>query len=88
MSHIAPRLVMVDWVDSAQPCSEWRYMTDLPKLEAVRCLTVGWIVAEDNNVIMLVQSVGEVETQDTQVSGLMRIPVASVTKIVKLSEDD
>ena len=88
VSEKFPRLVMVDWVDSAQPYAGWRYLRDLPELEVVRCETVGWLVARDDQVLMLAQNLGDIGSESAQASGLMRIPAACVTRVTELFEGD
>ncbi|MFA0813890.1 hypothetical protein [Microbulbifer epialgicus] len=78
------KLVRVEWVDSAQPYPQWSHLEDLPSLEPVKCCTVGWLIAESEEVLMIAQSVGEVNTDNAQASGLMRIPRASVKSLLQL----
>jgi len=75
------RLVMVDWVDSAQPYGHWCHLDDLPPMEVIRCQTVGWLVAESEDVLMLAQNLGDISTGNAQASGLMRIPRACVREV-------
>jgi hypothetical protein len=80
---------MVEWLDSAQPLPAWRFLDDLPPLEAVRCFSVGWLVAENKRVKVLVPNIGDVESGGSaQGSGFIRIPVASIVRQVRLAEDD
>ena len=84
-----PKLVLIEWLDSAQPLPAWRYLDDLPPLEVVRCCSVGWLVAEGKGVKVLAPNIGNVETGGSpQGSGFIRIPTASVTRQVRLVEDD
>ncbi|WHI46569.1 hypothetical protein [Microbulbifer sp. VAAF005] len=81
LKELLASLVRVEWVDSAQPYSQWSHIDDLPPLEIVECWTVGWLVAESKDVLMLAQSLGDVNTSSAQASGLMRIPRACVKKV-------
>lgn len=80
-------LVLIEWVDSAQPVGSWRYIDDLPELEPVRCVSVGWKVAENEHVTMLAPNIGDFETaQGPQASGFIRIPRACITRVASLVE--
>jgi hypothetical protein len=48
-----PYLVLIEWLDSAQPLPAWRFLDDLPPLEVVRCYSVGWLVAEGEAMLLL-----------------------------------
>jgi len=77
-------LVLVEWLDSLQPVQSWSYFSDLPKLDVARCRTVGWVVNEDDSVLMLAQNVADLEDSDPQGSGYMRIPKVCITKQERL----
>jgi len=80
-------LVLVEWEDSVQPISSWRYLHDLPSLEAVQCVSVGWIVGKNDRVIMLAPNIGDYESGDgAQGTGFIRIPQRSITRMVELVE--
>ena len=82
-----PPLVLIEWVDSAQPIPGWRHLDDLPKLEIVRCLSVGWLVAENDEIRMLAPNLGDVASPENgQGSGFIRIPIAAITRQVLLCE--
>jgi hypothetical protein len=81
------KLLLVEWVDSAQPISGWRHLSDLPKIEIIECVSVGWQVGKTDSVIMLAPNIGDIESGDNaQASGFIRIPTAAVTRIAELKE--
>lgn len=81
------KLVLVEWVDSVQPVSSWRLLDDLPALEIVECVSVGWLVNKSRKVLMLAPNIGDIESGSTaQASGFIRIPTAAVTRIAELIE--
>jgi hypothetical protein len=82
-----PALVLVDWVDSAQPLPGWRHLDDPPALEVVNCRSVGWLIAEGDGVKMLAPNLGDVGSDNAQASGFIRIPIAAVTRQVTLREE-
>ncbi len=81
------KLVLIEWVDSAQPLPGWRFLNDLPSLAVVHCKSVGWLVGASKAVRMLAPNLGDVVAQgDAQASGFIRIPVASIIRQVALRE--
>lgn len=82
-----PQLVMIEWLDSAQPLPSWRHLDDLPELAVVKCVSVGWLVAENDDVKMLAPNIGGCcSGENSQASGFIRIPASAVTRIVGLAE--
>lgn len=82
------KLVLVEWLDSAQPSPGWRWLTEAPDLEVVRCQSVGWLVAQSDVVIMLAPNMGDIgsESGAEQACGFIRIPAAAVTRMADLRE--
>lgn len=84
-----PPLVLIEWQDSAQPVPGWRYLEDKPALEVVECVSVGWMVGENEQVVMLAPNIGDFHSGDSaQASGFIRVPKKAVTRRVLLIEDD
>ena len=82
-----PRLVLVEWEDSAQPLPAWRHIADAPALEVVECVSVGWVVAESERVLMLAPNLGDVASEESgQASGFIRIPRSCISRMVELVE--
>lgn len=80
-------LLMIEWVDSAQPVATWSYLSDAPSIEAIHCKSVGWLVGETDSVKMLAPNLGNLQDPESaQGSGFMRIPTACVTKETTLVE--
>jgi hypothetical protein len=82
------RLVLVEWEDSAQPIAGWRYLDDDGPGEwgeVVLCRSVGWLVHDDDRVTALAQNRGTLGG-DVQVSGVIRIPTRSITRIVDIPD--
>ncbi len=44
------RLVMIEWEDSAQPMPSWAYLVSLDATKAVRCVSVGWLIHDGDDV--------------------------------------
>lgn len=84
-----PQLVMIEWLDSAQPQSGWRHLDDAPALEVIQCVSVGWLVGESEGVKMLAPNIGDFKSGgNVQASGFLRIPTVAVTRQVGLVEVD
>lgn len=80
-------LVLIEWEDSAQPVSGWRYLSDFSDFGAVLCVSVGWLIHDGEDVKALAPNLGEKEdAQHVQVSGVIRIPTRSVVRIQCLDE--
>ena len=81
------KLVKVEWEDSAQPTTSWRYLEDAPSLEIINCQSVGWLIQQDDKVIMLAPNIGDIENGEAaQGSGFIRIPKRAITKIDQLTD--
>jgi hypothetical protein len=78
-------LVLVEWEDSLQPVSAWHIMDDLPVLEVAHCKTVGWLVAENGEAVMVAQSSADLKSTDAQAGGFMRIPKSCIKRVSVLS---
>lgn len=80
------QIVAVDWVDSARPVAEWRYLSDAPELAAVVCRSVGWIVGENEQILMLAPNLGDIGGESEQGCGFIRIPKVSITRRASLQD--
>jgi hypothetical protein len=80
------RLILVEWEDSAQPLPAWRFLDDAPPLEAIQCVSVGWIVGQANGVLMLAPNIGDAGSESAQGSGFIRIPVSCIKRRARLKE--
>lgn len=58
------------------------------EVTCIECVSVGWLVAETDEVLMLAPNLGDVETEGSaQASGFIRIPKVAVTRRITLVED-
>lgn len=78
------RLVAVEWEDSQRPLAPWQWVDEFALPEAVRCISVGFLIAETDNALALAPNLGDVERERTQACGIIRIPVSAVRRIVDL----
>ena len=78
------KIVIVEWVDSVQPTSEWSFVYDLPKPKPITCFSVGWLIKSNKDATMLASNVGNKNEESAQVSGVIKIPARSIIRIKKL----
>ena len=77
--------LLVEWVDSARPISEWVFLENKPELEVIECVSVGWAIGETDEMLMLAPNLGDIESGGSaQASGFIRIPKSAVTRRVEL----
>ena len=82
-------LVIIRWLDSRQPCGQWRYLSALPETRPVEVATVGWLVRETADVKVICQSIGDLQhPEKAQASGIMTIPTRCVLSVERLTEAD
>ena len=80
--------ILVEWIDSAQPISAWMFLENKPSLEIIQCVSVGWLVGETDDVLMLAPNLGDIESGGSgQASGFIRIPKSALTRRVELIEN-
>ena len=83
------RLVMIEWEDSAQPMSNWAYLSALDTSAAVRCVSVGWLVHDGKDAKALAPNIGNLDEEDAlQVSGTIRIPTRCIIRQMELDEPE
>jgi hypothetical protein len=82
-----PELVLIEWVDSGQPIPGWQWLDGLEPRKALKCVSVGFLVQDDESTKVLAPNLGASSGDDDfdQASGLMTIPTAAVTRIERLT---
>ncbi len=90
MSHLGKveaRLVLVEWMDSRRPDGAWRHLGGAQDWRAVKCVSVGWMVADDAEKKVLAPNMGDIDdASNMQLSGEIVIPTPCVLRIKPLSE--
>ena len=77
-------LVEVRWIDSVGDHG-WIHRKELEPPEPHTCWSIGWLIAEGPNAIMLANTYGpEAGTTPEQFSGTMTIPRAAITSYREL----
>jgi hypothetical protein len=81
-------LVIIRWLDSRQPCGQWRYLSALPDARPVEVASVGWLVKDTEDMKVICQNVGDLGTPEkAQASGIMTIPTRCVLSVERLTEE-
>lgn len=78
-------LVLIEWLDSRRPISEWRFLGDAPDQGPVRCASVGWLL-RDGEMKVLCQTIGDADEDDPQGMGMIQIPACAVVSVSYLTE--
>ena len=77
--YTPPDAVVVHWLDAADGPPGWEDITTLAPLELVKCTSIGFILAENDEAIVLVTTVG-----DTALSGRVVIPRGCIASMRRL----
>lgn len=81
------RLVLIEWVDSAQPVAAWRFLDDIEEVRPHRCQTVGHLIHDGEHTKVVALSIATTDSSDDwgQAAGVATIPTRSVTRLVDLT---
>lgn len=72
-------LVLVEWVDASRLCDGWIDMAAIPDPYQHRCVTVGFLVSENEHAKILIPTIGDTEHPDnSHTYGGMMIPVSAI----------
>jgi hypothetical protein len=78
-------LILVEWEDSARPISAWQWVDEYEIPQIVKCLSVGFLIAETDEALALAPNLGDVTCERTQAAGIIRIPRSAVRSVVELT---
>jgi len=81
-------LVIIHWLDSRQPAPSWKRLADIEEPDPVRCVSVGWLLYDEDDSKMLCPNMGDIGDDAMQGSGMIEIPAACITRIDPLIETD
>ena len=80
-------LVIAEWEDSRQPSSEWQRLSEFEPDGICQCVSVGFLIYDGEDYKMIAQNMADIyNDENMQVSGLIHIPTACITKITPLEE--
>ena len=78
------RLVKVTWQDSRLPDDGWQRVDDIGEVKPTICETVGWLIRDENGLLILASSITHDEDGVAIVLGVHDIPSRVVDEIVDL----
>jgi hypothetical protein len=78
-------LILVEWQDSRQPDGGWRWADECEDPASVKCQTVGWLLRETKDALLVVQNLGDVTSGRMQVSGGTEIARRQVVQISEIT---
>jgi hypothetical protein len=83
-------LVLVEWLDARQPEPGWVRLANLVVSDGpVKCVSVGWLLYDGPDKKMLAPNMADVEDeQNIHASGIVHIPSACITRVVRVEEKD
>jgi hypothetical protein len=76
------KVVRVDWIDIQAHGSEWQDWADVAKMTTAKCVTIGLLAYEDENLVKVVGSVVE----GAQVGDVTCIPQGCISEMHVLEE--
>ena len=85
MNKLDYTLTLVRWRDSKQPTIGWVFSDEIPTPSIIHAETVGFIVKETDDILVLAQSAANVDMVDAQVNGCMQIPKCCITDRFELA---
>ena len=78
-------LVIVEWMDASRLNDGWIDLAAIPEPYPHRCVTVGFLVSENDRGIILVPTVGDIEHRsNSHTYGGMMIPLSAIISETKL----
>jgi hypothetical protein len=81
------KLVIIEWEDSRQPTSSWQLLEEVEQFSACCCISVGYLLSENNGVKMLAANLADIEdTEGIQASGIITIPECCIKRVTNLSQ--
>lgn len=80
-------LVLVEWMDSRRPDAGWKHLGDAQDWTAVKCASVGWLVADDKEKKVLAPNMADIDdASNMQLAGEIVIPTSCVLSVKRLTE--
>lgn len=70
-----------------QPVPAWSYLASFEASGGIRCVSVGWMIREDERMKALAPNMGAIDDERSmQVSGVIQIPTRCVVRVTELPE--
>ena len=80
------RLVLVEWVDSCSVNETWDFVKDLEEPYPVICNSVGWVLKQNDDCILIVPHISDVQNEDSlgACKGGLIIPREMIRNIISI----
>jgi hypothetical protein len=79
-------LVMIEWVDASRLSDGWMDLSAVPDPYPHRCVTVGFLLSENERGKILVPTIGDVEhAANSHTYGGMMIPLSAIVSERRLA---
>jgi hypothetical protein len=78
------KLVLIEWDDSARPIPQWQWIDEYQIPEIIQCVSVGYLIAKTKDAIAVAPNLGDTTSERVQASGITRVPLSSVRRIIEL----
>ncbi len=79
------KLILVEWLDSRVSDSGWQFLTDTKEPDACKVQTIGWLIKQGKNAILLAQCLSDEGEEHQQTGGRATIARCQIQKILDLS---
>ena len=77
---------MIEWEDSRLPESNWIFLSTFTPGSTVRCVSAGWMIHDGQDMKVLAPNMGDINDEEVQISGVIRIPSRCILEITALNE--
>src|SRR5437588_10892665 len=78
------KLVLIEWDDSARLISQWQWADDYQIPEIVRCISLGYLIAETKEALAVAPNLGDMTSERVQATGIIRVLRSLVRRIIEL----
>lgn len=84
------KLYLIEWIDSHSMYHGWEYVSDIEAPKGMVCMSVGWIIKETKDNVMIIPHIADIKNKETdgQVCGAMVIPIVAIIKRTELITKD
>ncbi|MDD5006461.1 MAG: hypothetical protein PHS33_08210 [Candidatus Omnitrophica bacterium] len=76
------KLTLIEWEDSYSTDDKWKSVSAMPKPKRMICVSVGWIIKETKNNILIIPHLSDIKNKKSSGTafGEMVIPKSSIRK--------
>jgi hypothetical protein len=72
-------LLLIEWKDASRLSDSWINLTDIPDAYPHKCISVGFLISENENGKILVPTIGDIEhPENRHTYGGMLIPKSAI----------